>query len=131
MEEANQGLAEKKDKLQKLAQQLQAGLKPDEVVKVSKQMGDLAREVKKDQGRSWWGMSEEEVAHQGQAWSKVGTKSRYVDIATASFTDVPQDPKDPRIKAKIEKANEVLDKLRSGGGVNHPTFTVVKLEPIP
>ena len=49
MEEANQGLAEKKDKLQKLAQHLQAGPKLDEVVKISKEMGDLAREVRKDE----------------------------------------------------------------------------------
>ena len=54
-----------------------------------------------------------------------------MDIATAFFEDVPQDPKDPRMKAKMDKANEVLEKLISGGGVNHPTFKVVKLEPIP
>ena len=90
-------------------------------------MGDLAREVKKDEETSWWGMSEEEAAQEGQAWSKVGTKGKYVDIATAFFADVPQDPKDPRIKAKIDKANEVLEKQTSGGGMNHPTFRVVKL----
>ena len=76
-------------------------------------------------------MSEEEAAQEGQAWSKVGTKGRYVDIATAFFADVPQDPKEPRIGAKMDKANEVLEKLTSGGGINHPTFRVVKLEPIP
>ena len=54
-----------------------------------------------------------------------------MDIATAFFADVPQDPKDPRIKAKMDKANEVLGKLTSGGGIDHPTFRVVKLEPIP
>ena len=43
VEEANQGLAENKDKLQKLAQQLQAGPKPDEVVKISKEIRVLAR----------------------------------------------------------------------------------------
>ena len=69
LEEANQVLAEKKDKLQKLAQQLQAGPKPDEVMKISKEMGDLAWEVKKDEETSWWGMSEEEAAQEGQAWS--------------------------------------------------------------
>ena len=67
-------------------------------------------------------MSEEVAAQEGQVWSKVGTKGRYVDIATAFFADVPQDPKDPRIKAKMDKANEVLERLTSGGGVNHPTF---------
>ena len=67
MEEANQGLAKKKEKLQQLAQQLQAGPKPDEVVKISKEMGDLAREVKKDEETSWWGMREEEAAQEGQA----------------------------------------------------------------
>ena len=65
VEEANQGLAEKKDKLQKLAQVLQAGPKPDEGVKISKEMGDLAREVKKDEETSWWGMSAEEAAQEG------------------------------------------------------------------
>ena len=54
-----------------------------------------------------------------------------MDIATTFFADVPQDPKDPRIKAKMDKANEVLEKLTSGGGINHSTFIVVKLEPIP
>ena len=54
-----------------------------------------------------------------------------MDIATAFFADVPQDPKDLRIKAKTDKANEVLDKMTSGGGVNYPTFQVVKVEPIP
>ena len=54
-----------------------------------------------------------------------------MDIATAFYADVPQDPKDSRIKAKMDKAKEVLEKLTSGGGVNHPTFKVVKLEPIP
>ena len=78
VEEANQGLAEKKDKLQKPAQQLQAGPKPDEVMKISKEMSDLAREVKKDEETSRWGMSEEEAAQEDQAWSKVGTKGRYV-----------------------------------------------------
>ena len=67
VEEANQGLAEKKEKLRKLAQQLQAGPDPDQVVKISKKMGDLAREVKKDEETSWWGMSEEEAAQEGQA----------------------------------------------------------------
>ena len=80
---------------------------------------------------SWWGISEEEAAQEGQAWTKVGTKGTYVDIATAFFADVPQDPKDPRIKAKMDKANGVLKKSTSGGVVNHPTFRVVKLEPIP
>ena len=75
-------------------------------------------------------MSEEEAAKEGQAWSKVGTKGRYVDIATAFFADVLQDPKDPRLQAKMDKVNEVLEKLTSGGGVNHPTLKVVKLEPI-
>ena len=54
-----------------------------------------------------------------------------MDIVTAFFADVPQDPKDPRIKAKMDKANEVLEKLTYGGGINRPTFRVVKLEPIP
>ena len=54
-----------------------------------------------------------------------------MDIATAFFADVPQNPKDPRIKAKMDKANEVLEKLTSGGGIDHPTFRVLKLEPIP
>ena len=54
-----------------------------------------------------------------------------MDIATAFFADVPQDPKHPRIKAKMDKANEVLEKLTSGGGIDHPTFRVVTLEPIP
>ena len=54
-----------------------------------------------------------------------------MDIATAFFTDVPQDPKDPRIKAKMDKANEVLEKLTSGEGIHHPTLRVVRLEPIP
>ena len=67
------------------------------MVKISKEIGDLAREVKKDEETSWWGMSEEEAAQEGQAWSKVGTKGRYVDIATAFFADVLQDPKDLRI----------------------------------
>ena len=62
VEEANQGLAEKKAKLRKLAQQLQAGPDPDQVVKISKEMGDLARDVKKDEETSWWGMSKEEAA---------------------------------------------------------------------
>ena len=75
-------------------------------------------------------MKEEEVAQEGQGWSKVGTKGRYVVIATEFFADVPQDHKDPKIKATMDKANEVLKKLTSGGGVNHPTFRVVKLEPI-
>ena len=52
-------------------------------------------------------------------------------IATAFFADVPQDPKDPKIKAKMDKANEVLEQLTLRGGMNHPTFRVVKLEPIP
>ena len=93
-------------------------------------MGDLVREVKKDVETGWWGMSEEEAAQEGQEWSKVGTKGRYVDIATAFLADVPQDPKDPKIQAKMYKANEVLKKLTSQGGVNHPTFRVVKLEAI-
>ena len=76
VEEADQGLAERKDKLQKLAQQLKAGPNPDEVVKISKELVDLAREVKKDEDTSWWGMSEEEAAQEGLAWSKVGTKGR-------------------------------------------------------
>ena len=101
------------------------------MVKISKEMGDLASEVKKDEETSWWGMSEQEAAQEGQVSSKVGTKGRYVDITTVFFADVPQDPKDPRIKAKMEKANEILEKLTSGGGVHHPTFRVVKLEPIP
>ena len=88
IEEANQGLAEKKDKLQKLVQQLQTGPKLDKVMKISKQMSDLAREVKKDEETSWWGMSAEEAAQEGQVWSKVGTKGRYVDIATGFFADV-------------------------------------------
>ena len=54
-----------------------------------------------------------------------------MDIATAFFADVPQDAKDPRIKAKMDKANEVFEKMTSGGGSNHPTFRAVKLEPIP
>ena len=54
-----------------------------------------------------------------------------MDIATAFFADVPQDSKDPRIKARMDKANEVFEKLTSGGGINHRTFRVVKLEPIP
>ena len=131
VEEADQGLAEKTEKLRKLAQQLQAGPNPYQLVRISKEMGDLAKEVKKDEETSWWSMSEEEAAQEGQAWSKVGTKGRYVDIATAFFADVPQEPKDPRIKAKMDKANEVLEKLTSGGGIDHPTFRVVKLEPIP
>ena len=31
----------------------------------------------------------------------------------------------------MDKANEILEKLTSGGGVNHSTFRAVKLEPIP
>ena len=64
---------------------MQVGPKPDKVMKISKEMGDLAREVKKDEETSCWGMSEEEAAQQGRTWSKVGTKGRYVDIATAFF----------------------------------------------
>ena len=30
----------------------------------------------------------------------------------------------------MDKANEVLEKVPSGAAVNHPTFRVVKLEPI-
>ena len=71
-------------------------------------------EVKKDEETSWWGMSEEESSQAGQAWSKVGTNGRYVDITTAFFAEVPQDPKNPRIKAKMDKAHEALEKLTSG-----------------
>ena len=89
VEEANPGLAEMNDTLQKLAQRLLACPKPDEVVQISKRMGDLAKEVKKDEETSWWGMSEEEATQEGQDWSKVATKGKYVDIATAFFTDIP------------------------------------------
>ena len=61
-------------------------------------------------------MSEQEAAQEGQVRSKVGTKGRYVDIATVFIADVLQDPKDPRIKAKMDKANEILEKLTSGKG---------------
>ena len=54
-----------------------------------------------------------------------------MDITTAFLVDVLQDPKDPRIKAKMDKANEVLEKLTSEAGANHLTFRVIKLEPIP
>ena len=81
------------------------------MVKISKEVGDPAREMKKDEETSWWGKSEEEAAQEGQAWSKIGTKGRYVDIVMAFFANVPQDPKDPKIKAKMDKANEVLEKL--------------------
>lgn len=47
VEEAIQGLAEKKNKLQNHAQQLQAGTNPDEMVNISKKMRNLVREVKK------------------------------------------------------------------------------------
>ena len=67
VEEANQGLAEKKEKGRKLVQQLQAGPDPDQVVQISKEMGDLAREVKKDEETSFWGISEEDAAQEGQA----------------------------------------------------------------
>ena len=96
---------------------MQGGPKPDEVMKISKEMGDLAREVKKDEETSWWGMSEEEAAQEGQAWSKVGTKGRYVDIVTAFIADVPQDLKDLRIKAKMDQANEVSGKRRKEGRI--------------
>ena len=36
-------------------------------MKISKGIGDLAREVKNDEETSWWGMSEEEAAQEGQA----------------------------------------------------------------
>ena len=52
-------------------------------------------------------------------------------IATTFFVDVPWDPKDIKIKATMDKANKVLEKLTSGGGVTHTTFRVEKLEPIP
>lgn len=75
-------------------------------------------------------MSEEEVAQENQAWSKGVAKGRYVDIATAFLADVPQELKDRRINAKMDKGNEVLEKLTSGGVVDHPTLNVVKVQPI-
>ena len=58
-----------------------------------------------------------------------------MDIATAFFADVPQDPKDPRIKAKMDKVNTVLEKLTSRGGFffvflnqySHTAYTMASL----
>ena len=52
LEATRKATAENKDKLQKLAQQLQAGLDPDQVVKILKEMGELAREVKRERRRA-------------------------------------------------------------------------------
>ena len=43
-----------------------------------------------------------------QAWSKVETKGRYIDIATAFYEDVPTNPNDERYKKKMVQVNEIL-----------------------
>lgn len=65
-------------------------------------------------------MSEEEAAEEGQAWSNVRTKGRYMHSATAFFGNIQEDPKYQRIKIQMDKVYEVLQTLTLGGGVNHP-----------
>ena len=57
--------------------------------------------VKEDEQTANWGMMKEEAKQEMQAWSKVGTKWRYVDIATAFYEDVPTNPNDKRYKKKM------------------------------
>ena len=51
-----------------------------------------------------------------QAWYKVGTKGRYIDIAIAFYEDVPTNLNDERYKEKMAKVNAILEKLTSAEG---------------
>ena len=52
-------------------------------------------------------MTEEEAKQETHAWSKVGTKGRYVDVATAFYEDVPTNPNDERYNKKMAQVNEI------------------------
>ena len=87
--------------------------------------------AKEDEQTANWGMMEEEAKQEMQAWSKVGTKGRYVDVVIAFYEDVPTNPNDERYKKKMAQVNRILEKLTSVEGGVQLTWWVVKVEPIP
>ena len=99
--------------------------------KVAQDIVALSKMAKEDEQTANWGMTEEKAKQETQAWSKVGTKRRYVDIATAFYEDVRTNPNDGRYKKKMVQVNEILEKLTSAEGGVKPIWRLVKVEPIP
>ena len=122
VEEANIKIVERKKQLVELTRKLPELSNDGEIfVRAAQEVADLSKMVKEDEQTANWGMTEEEVKQETQAWSKVKTQGRYVDIATAFYEDVQTNPNDERYKKKMAQVNEILEKLTSAEGGVQPT----------